>query len=113
MKVAGKRFWVWAGVWLLAFFVKGDLVAARQEKPNGQVTDGTSNTKHNVPHLKTAITQKGREKISANYKTGQFKAPTHKTAPKPDAFTVKQKSMADGNSKDPAAVKTLARKRRK
>jgi len=54
MKVVGRRFWTWMGVWVLSFFVKGDLLASPQEKPTtGQVTEGTTTNTHKVPRLKT------------------------------------------------------------
>jgi hypothetical protein len=76
MKVVGRRFWIWMSVWALSFFVKGDLLSSPQEKPAGQVTEGTSNSKHNVPTLKTAsgkVFPKGQrvvDKTSLLYKSG-------------------------------------------
>jgi hypothetical protein len=80
MKIVGRRFWTWMSVWALTFFVKGDLTAGPQERGAGQVTDGTSNTKHKVPLLKTQSslkTQSGlktqdRLKTTSNLKTQVF-----------------------------------------
>ncbi len=70
MKIVGRRFWTWMSLWALAFFVKGDLTAGPQEKGTGQVTDGTSNTRHKVPLLKTQSSKTGVfPKTQSNFKT--------------------------------------------
>lgn len=84
MKIVGRRFWTWMSVWALTFFVKGDLTAGPQEKATGQVTDGTSNTKHKVPLLKTQSSLKtsGAGKWSPALKTQYSKiSPADKTSP--------------------------------
>ena len=127
MKIAGSRLFTWMSVWLLSFFVKGDLLANPQEKPTSQVTDGASKTKHKVPHFKTQVRKAGGEqdKTSPLSKTGpsdpRNPAPADQYGParskstipsaaqseivdKTSGKTIIQKSAADGTSKDAAKM---------
>jgi len=55
MRVVGQRFWTWMSVWVLSFFVKGELTAS----PSGELdnheassTQGGQQTKTLTPDLK-------------------------------------------------------------
>jgi hypothetical protein len=76
MNIVGRRFLTWVSVWVFSFFVRGELSAAPQERPKESVTDGTSNTNHKVPQLKTQSMIKKRG-AGLNDKT----IPKSKTAP--------------------------------
>ncbi len=88
MKIIGKRFWTWMGVWMIGLFVRGEVAGAREDRPDQQetTTPAPQHKSHKVP---TPLYSK------------------HKAST--DAITVKQtdkihriRAATDAGSKDPA-----------
>lgn len=64
MRIVGKRFWTWMSVWVLSFFVKGELVAEHQEPSTTQEVTSTAN-------------QHKSHKVGSDFKKGsQHKVPS-------------------------------------
>ena len=103
MNVVGRRFWTWMGVWALSFFVKGDLLSSPQEKPASQVTEGTSNTRHKVPRLKTAT-----GKVSPGLKTQGGNKPDFKLSNATSKVGKVTSNISSGGDRPTESLKTLS-----
>ncbi len=76
MKIIGKRFWTWMGVWVFGLFVKGEVVAAytRYKITKDVVNEKTNSPLHdtrgyNVPPDAITVKQTGKTGGTAGLRT--------------------------------------------
>lgn len=126
MRIVGKRFWTWMSVWVLSFFVKGELVAEHPEQLTTQESTSTTHqhkshkagldikkgSQHKMPspmytRHKKAENQTVREKMNSGLYDKRKDKATFKGSSTPEIGKTSAGTglKADGSSKDPAYMK--------
>lgn len=109
MKIVGKRFWIWMGVWALSLFVRGEM-AARPTSSNQQEATATSSQhkSHKVPSPAYTRHKLGTQDIHEKTSSGLYDKRkgkvTHKVSTTPEIGKTSSgaRLKADAGSKDPA-----------
>ncbi len=77
MKIVGKRFWTWMSVWVLSFFIRGEMASAHQDRPHESVATSdqnkTTSKTHKVPTADFTRHKSGSGSSGTNLKTDWVK----------------------------------------
>lgn len=124
MRIVGKRFWTWMSVWVLSFFIKGELIAEHQEQSTTQEATSTSHqhkghkvgmdikkgSQHKMPSPMYTRHKLGTQITSEKMNSGLYDKRKDKMTPQVGKASVDKTNTSaglktDAGSKDPAYMR--------